>query len=80
MPTPLPDYLPGHVHRVPLATQPTPMEFERVEQDDGKAVEFVYGAAFWTRDVPSPTDYSVLRDGGIAITAIPLVGSFPTET
>ena len=76
LPTPIPDEPRSHVHRVPMATQPTPMKFDRVECDDGKTMEFHYGAAFWSREVPSPTDYSVMRDGGIAITAIPLAGSF----
>jgi 5'-nucleotidase len=76
LPTPIPANPRDHVHRVPMATQPTPMKFDRVERDDGKAMEFRYGAAFWSREVPSPTDYSTMRDGGIAVTAIPLAGTF----
>jgi 5'-nucleotidase len=75
-PTPIPADARSSVHRVPLATQPTPMKFDRIERDDGRVMEFGYGAPYWTRDVPSPTDYSVLRDGGIAITAVPLAGVF----
>ncbi len=76
IPTPIPPDARGRIHRVPMATQPTPMKFDRIERGDGKMIEFAYGAPYWTREVPSPTDYSILRDGGIAVTAVPLAGSF----
>lgn len=76
LPTPIPNHPRDHVHRVPVATEPMPMRFERTEVDGGKIVEFGYGASYWTRDVPSPTDYSVLREGGIAVSGIPLTGIF----
>ena len=53
-----------------------PMTFDRSDSDDGKLMEFDYGASYWLRDVTGPSDYSVIRDGGIAITAIPLYGQF----
>ena len=75
-PTPLPAHARGHMHRVGVATQPMPMKFDRTVHDDGKLIDFTYGAPYWAREVPSPTDYSVLSDGGIAITPVPLAGSF----
>jgi 5'-nucleotidase len=65
-----------HVQRVPLAAQPAPMFYKRAEGDDGKVMAFDYGASYWLRDVTGPSDYSVIRDGGIAVTAIPLYGRF----
>ena len=76
LPAPLPADARNHIHRVPLATQPTPMEFDRADSGTGEAIEFQYGAPYWTRDVQSPSDYSVIRAGGIAVTAIPLTGRF----
>ena len=64
------------LHRVPLAIHPMPMSFDRSEHDNGRVLQFDYGASYWLRDVTGPSDYSVIRDGGIAITAIPLYGRF----
>ncbi len=76
LPAPIPDDARDHVHRVPVAAHPMPMTFERTESDDGRILEFDYGASYWLREVSGPSDYSVIRDGGIAITAIPLFGRF----
>ena len=76
LPAPIPADARNHIHRVPLATQPTPMQFERGDSRDGEATQFRYGAAYWTREVQSPTDDSVVRDGGIAVSAIPVAGRF----
>ena len=53
-----------------------PMTFARTDSEDGRVMEFGYGASYWLRDVSGPSDYSVIRDGGIAVTAIPLYGKF----
>jgi len=76
----LPARLPGdaenHIHRVPVSTHPTPMRFERTERDDGRTLDFTYGAPYWTRKTNGRCDYDVVRKGGIAISAIPVFASF----
>lgn len=76
LPAPIPADLEQHVHRVPVATHPMPMAFDRTDSEDGRVTEFGYGASYWLREVSGPSDYSVIRDGGIAITSIPLFGRF----
>jgi len=73
---PIPFDVRKQVHRMPLAVHPMPMTFDRSDSEDGKLMEFDYGASYWLRDVTGPSDYSVIRDGGIAVTAIPLYGRF----
>lgn len=75
LPAPIPADARDHIHRVPLASHPMPMNFDRADRDDGR-MEFAYGASYWLREVTAPSDYSVIRDGGIAVTAIPLFGQF----
>ena len=76
LPAPIPKDAGNHVHRVPLAANPAPMQFDRAERDDGRVMVFDYGASYWLRGATGPCDYSVIRDGGIAVTAIPLFGRF----
>lgn len=76
LPAPIPDNARELIQRVPVAIHPMPMTFERSDTDDGKTLEFGYGASYWLRDVSGPSDYSVIRDGGVSVTAIPLVGKF----
>ena len=76
LPAPIPEGARDHVHRVPLADHPMPLMFNRSDSDDGRIMEFGYGASYWLRDVSGPSDYSVIREGGIAVTAIPLFGRF----
>jgi 5'-nucleotidase len=76
LPAPIPADPMDHVQRVPVAIHPMPMMFDREESGDGRSIEFGYGASYWLRDVSGPSDYSVIRDGGIAVTAIPLIGRF----
>ena len=76
LPLPIPADAPRRIRRVPVATEPTPMTFSRVEHDDGRMVQFDYRASYWTRAVGEPTDYSTIRDGAIAVSAIPLCGKF----
>ncbi len=76
LPAPIPSDPRSHVHRVPVAIHPMPMRFDRSEKENGRVLQFDYGASYWLRDVTGPSDYSVIRDGGIAVTAIPLYGRF----
>ena len=76
LPAPIPADALEHVHRVPLAAHPVPMQFNRTERDDGRIMEFDYGASYWHRGGTGPSDYSTVRDGGIAVTTIPLFGQF----
>ena len=75
-PAPIPPDAEKHIQRVPTASHPMPMDFQRNDSDDGRVMEFGYGASYWLREVSGPSDYSVIRDGGIAVTAIPLFGKF----
>lgn len=75
-PAPIPRDPKQHIRRVPIAVHPLPMSFDRSESDDGRVMQFDYGASYWLRDVTGPSDYSVVRDGEIAVTAIPLYGRF----
>lgn len=75
-PAPIPDDLRANIHRVPVAVHPMPLTFDREEKDNGRILQFGYGASYWLRDVSGPSDYSVIRDGGIAVTGIPLYGRF----
>lgn len=74
-PAPIPPDGRERIHRVPIALHPMPMLFDRTEHHDGR-MQFEYGASYWLRDVTGPSDYSVIRDGEIAVTAIPLFGKF----
>jgi len=76
LPAPIADDATETIQRVPVAVHPMPMTFEHEEKDGGDTLEFGYGASYWLRDVSGPSDYSVIRDGGVAVTAIPLVGRF----
>jgi len=76
LPAPIPPDAKSRIHRVPVAAHPMPMTFDRTDNDDGRTMEFGYGASYWLRDVSGPSDYSVIRDGDIAVTAIPLFGRF----
>jgi len=75
-PAPIPADVKQHIRRVPIAVHPLPMSFDRSDSEDGKVMQFDYGASYWLRDVTGPSDYSVVRDGEIAVTAIPLYGRF----
>ena len=74
-PAPIPSDARDRIHHVPIAAHPTPMIFDRMEHQDGR-MEFAYGASYWLREVTGPSDYSVIRDGGVAVTAIPTYGKF----
>ncbi|MCH7873354.1 MAG: hypothetical protein IID33_16785, partial [Planctomycetes bacterium] len=76
LPAPIPENPLEHVHRVPIATHPMPIEFERTESEDGRTLSFRYGASYWLREVTKPSDYATIRDGDIAVSAVPLFGRF----
>ena len=76
LPAPLPDDLEASVRRVPVASAPMPVEFNRQGDGRGEHLEFKAGSWYWDREVDGPCDYAVIRDGGIAVTAIPLFGRF----
>jgi len=76
LPQPIPEEGLDALRRVPVAIDATPLDFERTVREDGKTTEFGYGSPYWGRDVQSPTDYSTIRDGLIALTTIPLNGKF----
>ncbi len=75
LPAPIPADPMTHVRRVPVAPGVGPTNFERTKQADGR-VEYRYGGGYWDRDTPPDTDYGVIRDGGIAVSAIPLWARF----
>jgi 5'-nucleotidase len=76
LPLPIPDNIIDNTRRVPVAVAPMPTNFTRRELSDGRGVEFRYGRGYWDRHVPGDTDYAIIRNGQIAIAAIPLVGRF----
>ncbi len=75
-PAPLPADPGKHVHRVPVAECCWPIHFERADVQDGRSMQFQYAAPYWERGVTEPSDYTVIRDGGIAISAVPLFCRF----
>jgi 5'-nucleotidase len=75
LPSPIPEEPEQHIHRVPAAARPMPMLFHRQEKEDGRTT-FAYGAGYWLRETEGATDYDVIRNGGIAVTAVPLFGRF----
>jgi len=76
LPSPLPQDADQRVHLVPIAAETVPLSFERRAAEDAKVAEFAYGKDYWNRPVTEPTDFSVVRDGGIAVSTVPLFGSF----
>ena len=53
-----------------------PMAFERKEDENEKNKSYLYGVPYWHREAIAPSDYTTIRDGDIAISAIPLFGRF----
>ncbi len=78
-PSPLPDEPERHIHRVPVAMHAVPMKFHRRARDDGRVADFTYGASYWTREETGFNDYNVIRNGGIAISVVPLYEEFPSK-
>lgn len=76
LPSPIPEDAASRVRRVPVAAHPMPMKFDRSDDGDGRVMEFGYGASYWLRDASGPNDYNTIREGDIAVTAIPLFGRF----
>jgi hypothetical protein len=72
LPAPIPPDPMSRVHRVPVANHAMPMTFERKALNPDHEWEFGYGASYWVREEVGPSDYTVLRDGGIAVSAVAL--------
>lgn len=75
-PAPIPDDGERRVFHVPVATAPIPLDFEHVQHDGDRFYEFGYERSYWSREVNGASDYTTIRDGNIAVTAIPLFGKF----
>lgn len=75
-PAPIPDDWRSRIQHVPVATHAMPMQFVRKTLHDDREWEFSYGASYWEREEADPSDYTVLRAGGISISAVPLNGQF----
>lgn len=75
LPAPIPDDALKHVQRVPVASHPMPMRFEKTACDDGRTA-YTYGASYWQRETQGPSDYNAISNGHIAVSAIPLFGKF----
>ncbi|MGB0716136.1 MAG: 5'/3'-nucleotidase SurE [Phycisphaerae bacterium] len=75
-PPSIPDSPLDHLHHVPVARETVPLDFERYPHPDPDVLQFHYGTSYWDRDVSEPSDFSIVRDGGIAVTAVPLLGRF----
>lgn len=76
LPSPIPSDAMNRICHVALEPLPPPMCFERKVLEEGKSLEFRDTASYWTRATDKQSDYSVIRDGGIAVTAVPLFGRF----
>ncbi len=72
LPAPIPPEPMKHVHRTCVANHAMPMKFERKALNPDHEWEFGYGASYWVREEVGPSDYTVLRDGGIAVSAVML--------
>lgn len=75
-PAPLPADPEKHVQRVGVAEQSWPIRFERGQVPGDSPMQFQYAAPYWERGVTQHSDYTVIRDGGIAVSAIPLFCRF----
>lgn len=77
-PCPIPTDWQERIRRVPVAGHAMPMEFVRRELDNGRRMEFTYGASYWLRAERGPSDYTAIRDGLVAVSSVPLMGVFGT--
>ncbi|MEK6676800.1 MAG: 5'/3'-nucleotidase SurE [Planctomycetota bacterium] len=76
LPAPIPSNAKSKVHRVPIETVAVPPIYERIQRDGDHIMEFRNGASYWIRDADGHSDYGVIRNGEIAISAVPLFGRF----
>ncbi len=72
LPAPIPDNPKEHIHRVPTSIAAAPMSFDRHTKDEGQTFELTYCGNYWVREDEEKTDYTVVRNGGITVTPIPL--------
>lgn len=76
LPAVVPDAVWDHVRKVPVATETVPLSFERADGQDGQLASYRYGKSYWGREANGETDFMVVREGSIALSAIPLFGRF----
>lgn len=74
LPAPIPADFADRIHRTAVALDPMPFTFDKVHEDG--VARYKYPRDYWSRRTTTPSDYTVVRDGGISIAAIPLVGKF----
>ncbi len=74
LPAPIPEDFASCIHRTVVALEPMPFTFDKT-QEDGVA-RYKYPRDYWSRRTTTHSDYTVVRDGGISIAAIPLIGKF----
>jgi 5'-nucleotidase len=76
LPLPLPPNARERIHHVPLEPEPPVLGFRREHRDGQGTIDFYDDASYWTRPALERSDYTIIRDGGIAVTAVPLFGRF----
>ncbi len=76
LPAPIPPNARDRIRRAPVELAPAPFAFERTEANDGRLMQFRPGGSYWQREASPRSDYAVLRDGDVSITAVSLGGSF----
>lgn len=79
LPPVIPEDFRSRLHFVPASIVPMPLDFERVDHPDGRTTEFRYGAYYWDRETHQNEDFTVIRNGGIAISAIALAAPIRIE-
>lgn len=72
LPPHIPDDYARRIHVTPASIAPMPMEFERVNHEDGRTMEFRYGAYYWDRKTADNADFAILVGGGIVVSPIAL--------
>jgi 5'-nucleotidase len=75
-PAPIPENPDEHIHRVPIAEQAWPIHFERQDGHNERSMSLQYAVPYWERAISARSDYTVIRDGGIAVSAVPLFCRF----
>lgn len=76
LPAPVPKDVLHRVHRVPISTDAIPVQYERRVFDEGNTLEFDAVSNYWERPSTEPTDFTVVRDGHVAVTAVSLDHTF----
>ena len=74
LPAPIPEDFASRIHRTVVALEPMPFTFDKTHEDG--VTRYQYPRDYWSRRTTTHSDYTVVRDGGISIAAIPLIGKF----